>query len=96
MTIKYDEVKRIAKLSRIKVDEAEIKKIDSELNGIMDWIDQLKQANENIENVEIPGNSIHVRLEREDSNPINDQHKEVLQNAPAKAHNFFVVPKVVS
>ena len=38
-------VRRIATLARIHVDDAEIPQLQSELNGILGWIEQLNEVN---------------------------------------------------
>ncbi|MDQ1284244.1 MAG: aspartyl-tRNA(Asn)/glutamyl-tRNA(Gln) amidotransferase subunit [Patescibacteria group bacterium] len=48
--ISKDEVKHIAALARIGLDEKEIEKFSTDLSSILDWIEQLKEAD--IENVE--------------------------------------------
>ena len=37
-------VRRIARLARIKVTDAEAKALESELSGILDWVKQLDEV----------------------------------------------------
>lgn len=48
--ISKDEVRHIAELARIGLDEKEIEKFSKDLSSILDWIEQLKEVD--IENVE--------------------------------------------
>lgn len=42
--IKKEEVKHIAELARIGLSEEELDKFSHDLSSILDWIDQLKEA----------------------------------------------------
>ena len=42
--ISKDEVKHIAELARIGIDEKEIEKFSTDLSSILDWIEQLKEV----------------------------------------------------
>ncbi len=42
MSISPDEVNRVAKLARLSFQEEEKQKLQSELSGILDYVDQLK------------------------------------------------------
>lgn len=55
MELSKEQVKAIAKLAAIKLDEAEVEKFVTELSHILDHIDQLKEVN--IEGVE-PTNQV--------------------------------------
>ena len=37
-------VRRIAKLARIRVDDAQVGQLQSELSGILSWIEQLNEV----------------------------------------------------
>src|SRR5258708_2430797 len=49
MSVDNDTVRRIAKLSRIALDEARVAPMVDELNGIFAWVQQLNEVN--VENV---------------------------------------------
>lgn len=92
MSITKEEVLRLGKLARIKITDTE--KTTLQLSGIFDWIDQLNMAYSKVANTEIIENMEHRHLERPDENPTSDQRNLILQNAPHRMHDFFVVPKV--
>ena len=94
MPIDLKTLKHISKLSRISLDEEKAKKLETDLNSIFKWIEQLNELN--TDNVE-PLNSVaetKLRL-RKDEIKSNDIRDEILKNSPEKNKDFFVVPKVV-
>ena len=94
MPIDLKTVKHISKLSRISLDEEKAKKLETDLNSIFKWIEQLNELN--TDKVE-PLNSVaetKLRL-RKDEIKSNDIRDEILKNSPEKNKDFFVVPKVV-
>ncbi len=94
MSLTIDEVKKIAFLSRIKVDENELEKLSGELSGILDWIEQLQQVD--VENVE-PLASVVELTQPMRADVITDGNKQeqILANAPEAMDGYFTVPKVV-
>ena len=94
MKISKNTTLKIAKLTRIKIEEREINELSAQLSSILDWVEQLNEVNTN--NVEPLSN---VSLEdlplREDKEDPEDKSNDVLNNAPEKLENYFVVPKVV-
>ena len=87
-------VAHIATLARIKLPEAEHGKIAGELTHILAWIEQLGEVDTS--GVE-PMTSVAAMtlLMREDVVSDGDRRDDILGNAPAAAHGFFSVPKVV-
>jgi aspartyl-tRNA(Asn)/glutamyl-tRNA(Gln) amidotransferase subunit C len=87
-------VRRIARLARLRVTDAEVAQMQTELNSILGWIDQLNELN--VEGVEplTGGTSIALRL-REDVVTEPDLTDAVLSNAPERDGPFYTVPKVV-
>jgi aspartyl-tRNA(Asn)/glutamyl-tRNA(Gln) amidotransferase subunit C len=85
---------KIAKLSRIKVEDSEIDELSSQLSSIVDWVEQLNEVN--TENVEPLSNISMSKLPlRKDIENTDDKSNEVLSNAPDKLENYYTVPKVV-
>lgn len=94
MPIDKDTVKYTAHLARIELQDKELDKLSTQLKGILDYIDKLKQAD--IRNIMptshiLPVNNVLREDSPKDSLPID----KVLANAPQKEGNFFVVPKVI-
>ncbi len=87
-------VARIATLARLKLPEAEQEHLAGELSGILTWIEQLNTVDTS--GVEPMASVAAMTLPmREDRITDGDCRDRILANAPAAAHGFFTVPKVV-
>ena len=87
-------VKKIATLSRIKIEEKEVERFSKELSKIITWVEKLNEVDTN--NVTPVANPSDIKIPfRKDE--INDGKIEdkILKNAPEKKAGYFVVPKVV-
>ncbi len=94
MAIDNETVKRIAFLSRLKVDDDKIDATKEEFNKILSWIEELNEINtDNVEPL-ISVNDTTLRL-REDEITDGNYQEAVLANAPDKEYDYFAVPKVV-
>lgn len=94
MSIDTGTVEKIARLARIRVTEEEKVKFAKELNGIMQWIEQLQDVDtEGVEPMtSVVDMSLHMRTDEITDGGIQEK---ILANAPEAAEGFFVVPKVV-
>ena len=94
MTIDKDTVVRIARLSRIAMEDDALEPMAKELNGILAWVEQLGEVD--TEGVEPMTGAIAATLpQREDRPEAGAPTDELLANAPEADDDFFVVPKVV-
>lgn len=94
MAIDKETVKRVAFLSRLKIDDDKIEATQDEFNKIINWISELDEVNtDNIEPL-ISVNENNLIL-REDIVSEGNQSKAILKNAPMSEHGYFVVPKVM-
>ncbi len=94
MKIDKNTINKIARLSRIKLEDKESEDYIKDLNSILDWVEQLNEVN--TENVEPLSNiSSAVLVQRDDIAKDTNSSEEVLENAPDKLEGFFAVPKVV-
>jgi aspartyl-tRNA(Asn)/glutamyl-tRNA(Gln) amidotransferase subunit C len=94
MAIDAATVRKVARLARIAEPEARIEPLARELSGIMDWIEQLAEVN--INGVEPMTSAVSQPAPlREDVVTEGGDPERVLANAPRRAGDFFVVPKVV-
>jgi aspartyl-tRNA(Asn)/glutamyl-tRNA(Gln) amidotransferase subunit C len=87
-------IRRIARLARIRVEDADVARLQTELTGILGWIDLLNEADVAGVTPLSSGASIALRL-REDKVTDGDMPDAILANAPEKHGRFFTVPKVV-
>ena len=94
MSVDKDTVRRIAKLSRIALDEARVGPMVDELNSIFAWVQQLNEVN--VEGILPLTSVVAQRLKmRDDKITDGDNANALMANAPEGEDHFFVVPKVV-
>lgn len=94
MSVDKDTVRRIAKLARIALAEDRVAPMESELNGILAWVEQLQEVN--VEGVEPMTSVVAQKLKmRDDVVTDGGIADAVTVNAPMSEDHFFVVPKVV-
>ena len=94
MKIDKNTINKIARLSRIKLEDKESEDYIKDLNHILDWVDQLNEVN--TDNVDPLSNISSSTLpKREDVSSDINSNEEILENAPDKLEGFFAVPKVV-
>ena len=94
MKIDKNTINKIARLSRIKLNDKESEDYINDLNSILDWVEQLNEVN--TEKVEPLSNiSSSILPKREDVSKDTNSSDEILENAPDKLEGFFAVPKVV-
>ena len=99
MSVDKATVAKIASLARIRMDDAALEQMVPELNGILQWVEQLGEVD--VTGIEpmaavIP-NTFRLREDVVDADPLTGGGKrdDVLANAPAAEHGFFGVPKVI-
>ena len=94
MKLDTNTINKIAKLARIRLSDKEARDLLKDMNSILDWVEQLNEVN--TEDVEPLSNvSIGQLPLRDDIHNEKDKSKDILDNAPDKMENYFVVPKVV-
>jgi aspartyl-tRNA(Asn)/glutamyl-tRNA(Gln) amidotransferase subunit C len=87
-------VRRIARLARIKISDDEVRALEKELSGILDWFRQLDEVDTS--GVEPMTRVTPMTLKkRADVVTDGDIADDVVGNAPAREAHFFVVAKVV-
>ena len=94
MPVDQDTVRRVARLARIAVSDAEVEALRGELNGILRFIEQLREVD--VTGVEPMTTVVATTMKmRDDVVTEGGMADTVLANAPAAVDHFFLVPKVV-
>ena len=94
MSVDRNTVRRIAKLARLALDDSRAESMVAELNGILGWVEQLKEVD--VAGVEPLTSVVEQRLKMRDDVVSEGGNQEALmQNAPLAEDRYFVVPKVV-
>ena len=94
MSIDIETARRVAKLARIKVEEAALPALAAEFSASLGFIEQLNEVD--VTGIEPMTSVTPMRLTRR-ADLVTDggQQAAVLANAPDARAGFFAVPKVV-
>ena len=85
---------KLGKLARISISEDKLNNLSKDLNSILEFVDQLKEIK--TDQVDPTSNSLNQKLEvRDDKVDTKNSTEDILENAPEKEMDFFVVPKVI-
>ena len=94
MEIDTETVLKIARLSRIKINEGESADIQKDLNRIVEFVKKLGEID--IDGIdEFNFGETYLEDMRKDSVTINDNNDDILKNTESKNQDFFTVPKIV-
>lgn len=93
--ISSDEVKKVAQLARLELNENEINQHAEQLEKILEYIKQLEKIN--TENVPCTTRAIEVvNVLRKDEKKNYENSEEILDLAPSRENKFFKVPKIIN
>ena len=94
MSIDKNQVKKVAKLSRISLDDSNLESLSKDLASILNFVEQLKKLDTKKTEplTSIVDKTLESRNDKINDGKIKDQ---ILKNSPDKNEEFFIVPKVV-
>jgi aspartyl-tRNA(Asn)/glutamyl-tRNA(Gln) amidotransferase subunit C len=94
MSVDAKTVRNIAHLARIKVNDDEIEHLQGEMNAILAFVEQLAEVD--VTGV-APMTSVTPMDMKKRADAVTDggDPEAILQNAPAREGDYFIVPKVV-
>jgi aspartyl-tRNA(Asn)/glutamyl-tRNA(Gln) amidotransferase subunit C len=94
MSIGPDELKKIATLSRLKLEEQDVEKLSQDINNILSLVDQLQKAD--TQNIEPMANPLDAtQTLRQDIVTEHNQREAFQAVAPATEDGLYLVPKVI-
>lgn len=94
MSIDTDTARKVAKLARIRVEEADLPALAAELSGILGFMEQLNEVD--VTGIAPMTSVTPMRLARRADVVTDGGYPDrVLANAPDAREGFFAVPKVV-
>jgi len=94
MSLDTDDIKAIAKLARLRIDEADVRSYATNLSNILDLVEQMNSVDtEGVVPMSHPLDVVQ-RL-REDVVTETDQREEFQKVAPATQDGLYLVPKVI-
>ncbi len=91
--ISREEVEHVARLARLRFDEAETERLQGELSRIIDYINQLQELD--LTGVPATAHAVSVSnvFRADEEQPCLTQ-AEALANAPAVERGHFLVPRM--
>ena len=93
--ISEDEVRHVAKLSRLRLSDEEVRRYTAQLGHVLDYIARLNELD--VSDVEPMAHAMDVtNVLRPDQPQPGLPVDKVLANAPQQAPPFFRVPKVLA
>lgn len=94
MSLDKNDVRRVAFLARIRVEEEDLQPVAEDLNNIIAWVEQLSEVD--TEGVQ-PLTSVEAMAMKQRIDEATDggDPDRVLANAPDRVGDFYAVPKVV-
>ena len=93
--ITKEEVKKVANLARLELDEDEIYNHANQLEKILEYIKQL----EKIDTDDVPCTTRAIEVSnvfRKDENKKFDSTEELIELGPSRQDKYFKVPKIIN
>jgi aspartyl-tRNA(Asn)/glutamyl-tRNA(Gln) amidotransferase subunit C len=94
MSLTQDDVKRIASLARIEIDDAQAQAAQAQLNSIFDLIATMQAVDTSGIAPMAHAQEVYQRL-RDDMVTESDRHAAFQAIAPAVENGLYLVPRVV-
>jgi aspartyl-tRNA(Asn)/glutamyl-tRNA(Gln) amidotransferase subunit C len=94
MKITKDEIRHVANLARLNMDEGNLDRFADQIGKILDYVDTLDQVD--TQGIEPTSHAISLtNAFREDVLTGHIDRDAALTNAPEKEDGYFIVPKIV-
>ncbi|HPG30330.1 MAG TPA: Asp-tRNA(Asn)/Glu-tRNA(Gln) amidotransferase subunit GatC [bacterium] len=92
--ITLDEVKKVAKLGRLRIRDGEAEKFRTQLNSILEYASKLNEIDTT--SVEPTSHSIPMKNVFREDEPVESFERELItSNAPQPERGFYKVPKII-
>ena len=92
--ITKEEVKKVAHLARLELNENEINNHAEQLEKILDYVRQLEKIDTN--DIPCTTRAIEViNVFRKDENKSSDCKEDLLELGPSREDKYFKVPKII-
>ena len=95
MKIEQIQVKHVASLARLRLDEAEQEKWSEQMGAIIEFANQLNELDLNDAESNGSGRASLYNVFREDERKESFDRNKILSNAPEQYEGCYVVPKIV-
>ena len=94
MKLSLDQLRHVARLSRLALEDDELHIFDEQLNSILEYMEQLNK----LDTTDIPPTAQVLDLRnvlREDTVEKEQTVEDMLENAPERRGDFFGVPRII-
>lgn len=92
MSVTKDDIKKVSHLARIKLNNEEVEELHNSLNGVLSFVEQLSEVDcSSVDDSVQYSVKLHERAD-----VAVPTSPSVMDNAPQKECNMFVVPKMVN
>ena len=85
------DIRHVAKLARLKIDDSELERYESEMTDIIRMVEAMPEINEEL--IIDPNNAMHLRKDKLAEDKLS--RDVMLKNAPKVVAGCVVVPKTV-
>lgn len=85
------DIRHVAKLARLKIDDSELERYESEMTDIIRMVEAMPEINEEL--IIDPNNAMHLREDKLAEDKLS--RDVMLKNAPKVVAGCVVVPKTV-
>ncbi|NJM99234.1 MAG: Asp-tRNA(Asn)/Glu-tRNA(Gln) amidotransferase subunit GatC [Phormidesmis sp. RL_2_1] len=92
--IDIEQVRKVANLARLALSEAEEKQFTGQLNGILEYVQQLDE----LDTTDVPPTTRAIEVSnitRPDQLETFAEREAILESAPEREADFFKVPKIM-
>ena len=94
MALTPDEIREIAKLARLHIDEADVDRYQQDLSRILDFVEKMNQVD--VSGIEPMAHPQDVTQRLRDDRVCEKNQREKFQSiAPATQDGLYLVPKVI-
>jgi len=94
MTLTTEDIRNIAKLAKLQINEDELDQYKQDLSNILEFVEQMNQADvDNVEPMAHPQDMMQTL--RADVVTETNQREKFQQIAPATQDGLYLVPKVI-
>lgn len=92
--LSHEQVRHVAKLARLRLDDAQVSQMAEKLSAVLDYVGKLKELD--VDGVEPMAHAMEMsNVLRDDVEKPGMPIDQVLANAPDQTPPFFNVPKVI-
>jgi aspartyl-tRNA(Asn)/glutamyl-tRNA(Gln) amidotransferase subunit C len=93
--VKIEEIEKLAELSRITLAPEEKESIRKDIESILDYVAEVKEASASLASLNSEGLVKNVMREDEISNKSGEYSQDLLKEAPRREGNYVKVKKIL-